>query len=814
MTKKPSVEALKVSPERDQGGLDEQQRRLVYARARMNKEQIANVEMLVRDSGLRDVGQGALKNVRAQLASKKNRASRTVESHTCELLFAYELEMDPEVQAYYVQVPCRPITRVYDNGRMHVSQATLDFLVFYRDSVKLVECKVLSWLEDKSVRSTEWHLTDGRWSCTPYERWAVANGLSFQIWFPPWPLGVCLRNHEGAYAFKDVELTALEQRAVKHALAIIAVAPHSIDELRESVPYFSERLALWLIAHRKAFGLIQSTPIEMGERFYLYADQRQAATVDQNTLERIASGLQQLDAHDPLNTASATDFRRGLNRLEHLEAIATGMKPMTRRMSALARQVHLGVAEGISPLSTCLTRFADCGNRQPRLSDEQQDAIDFVIAMHWNRNPVRTLRALWFHLEMECEKRAIKPPLESTLNRCVQKQNPTKRALAKGGMRAYQSVCPSSDPRHRSLVAWGYGHTLHIDSSQLDNRIAPNLALLFPAETPTFYIGMDATTCLPMAHSFIFGPACTDGFAILIRDFVSRHGFLPRVIFADRGPENTSNWLKQLCLENGITLMHPPTAASRFNGLAENAIKRVNDDVAHEFRGSTEPDMKGRAVDGKFKSRKNAETTFLTIQKAFIAYVYGDLARTPLDGGGTPTEKKEESLARFGLMGTPHAFNDDLLIKTSVSIDFKGKATEKKGIRTGNGFFTSNELVLMLRTKQPQEVRQDCMDPSVLHVSIGGVWLKAFHRTAQSIALLSPLEKLFILLRTPAVNCENRKLKKEVSRERFARNLLLAARTGGEHLAPSKEEKEVEDESPSTDLPNADWDSLPMFDEE
>ncbi|MCT7149573.1 hypothetical protein M1196_23285, partial [Salmonella enterica subsp. enterica serovar Oranienburg] len=83
----------------------------------------------------------------------------------------------------------------------------------------------------------------------------------------------------------------------------------------------------------------------------------------------------------------------------------------------------------------------------------------------------------------------------------------------------------------------GYGHTLHIDSSQFDARTAPEVVKAFDGHIPWFYIGVDGATRGPLARAFYFGKARTDGIALLMRDFVRRHGFLPRVIILDRGSD-------------------------------------------------------------------------------------------------------------------------------------------------------------------------------------------------------------------------------------------------------------------------------------
>lgn len=93
------------------GGPDEQTRRGIYAAAGLSYENIRRVEEAIKGSGQRRVGAGALTNVVTRFDSLKNGSPRTLESHTCELPCAYELELDPEVLGYYAQVLCVEVIR-------------------------------------------------------------------------------------------------------------------------------------------------------------------------------------------------------------------------------------------------------------------------------------------------------------------------------------------------------------------------------------------------------------------------------------------------------------------------------------------------------------------------------------------------------------------------------------------------------------------------------------------------------------------------------------------------------------------------------
>jgi putative transposase len=317
-----------------------------------------------------------------------------------------------------------------------------------------------------------------------------------------------------------------------------------------------------------------------------------------------------------------------------------------------------------------------------------------------------------------------------------------------------------------------------------------------PASKAKFYLGIDGATGDTMAHSLIFGSARTDGLALLMREYVKRHGMLPRMIHLDRGSENTSRWLNEFA-EGRISLRHSPTAASAWNGLVENAIKQVNDQVAHKLEGSTEPDQKGRKVDGRFKSFRNARTSFIVVVNQFVSYIYGDLASAPRSDGLSPIDKRRELIDLYGKLGTPCEFNDDLVIQTSVRITRCLKPDPQRGIRTADGWFCSDELLRYMRLHKVEQVRNDCCDPAILHVKIGHHWLRAFHNSVQSIAILSDSERLFELLYGPARRRAARAKRDDLSRRRHTRMQNAEfAKPAIEHLAP-----EARPDGPQLDTP-------------
>lgn len=785
---------------RELGGPSAAEREQIYARFGMSPRGIEEVERMIADSGLRPVGKSALTNVRVSLQSTKNQAARVVESHTCELVFAYELELDPDVLGYFVQVACRQISRTTSSGRTHVSSAHLDFLVFRKNGIELVECKTNAWLvHEASKPEAKWIKAGDCWRYAPYGDWAAQVGLTFRVWVAPELPGVYLQNLEACYALVGVELTVAEQLVIDRARRMLSRQPASIEELATAIPGFTTRQALWMLASRQAYGPLVSTPVVLADKFCLYTCEIQAREVDATALRAKAGLLADATIHDPLLKASTTDRNRAIKAYADLQEALAGKAPLTKRLKGLAKAVAAAVAEGFSPLVGCLTNFANSGNRSSRLLPEQEQAAAAAL-LAWNRGKVQLVRHLDYVFADECLKRGVAPIGKSRLDALRRAEDPRRHALATGGFRGFHRVRPSTDPRFRSLPPIGYGHVLYVDSSVFDLRYAAAHGDDIPPPKATFYVGIDGCTRMPMAHSLIFGPARTDGLALLLREYVKRHGFLPKIIHLDRGSENTSKWITEFC-DGRITLRHSPTAGSAWNGIAESAIKQINGQVAHQLPGSTLPDQRGRSVDGRFKSINQARVAFATAHELFVQYLYEDLPRTPGQDGRCPVEVRDDAVQDIGVMGTPCEWNDDFLICTSVR-PRRWSFDKRKGVRVDSSWFVGDPLITALRTHAPEEVRADCCDPTICFVLVGGIWIKAFHCRVQSIASASDREKLFARLWWPIARADARRRRDRIGRARYDRHqLAIAALPATQHLAPGSDP--ISPLEPTADTPRS-----------
>lgn len=749
------------------------EREATYQRLALTPAQQRAIEDLVRLSPARAVGNGALRNIRGTLPSKKCSEARIFESHTVERMFLYELELDPRVVGYVTQVPITRVERRLPNGHRHITAATLDTLVFSRDAINLVECKDLGWLRTHEGRKG-WSCKDGIWTCDPYAHWAAANGLSFKVWHPPYPFAIYLRNLELLYARLREQLDRDAEAAAAKIPTLLRNRALTWGELRARLPSLSGQALTTLLAQRCLFGTILSSPIG-SDGFRVFSDEAQAREVDQTLHAAQARMLGSPGEEVPATAASAAAEHRTLRRLRRLQAIEKGESTSTRRMRQLAKKVAEAAKKGVAPYDACMPSYAACGNRLPRLDETQQSLLRTAVREFQSRTPALAVTAAWCLLERQCVAAAVDAPSITTFRRALRAEDPATRALKTGGMRAYQAVAARSDPRLRSGAATGFMHTVHIDSSKRDVRASPEMKRLLDQRHAlkdddgrgydSFYIAVDEATELPVGHVFLVGPSRIDGVALLMREIVHRQGALPRVIIDDRGPDNQGRWLKPFALTKGITVLDTMTGGSRSNSQAERRIGQINARVSQRLLGTTAPDKAGRAVDGKFKSLQTARLEFLTICKLIEEFIYTDLPGVPDAQGETPQQKREEAVELHGSLGIPCKFDQALLFETSQRWTGGFTATEKRGIRLGNQDFTSAEVRSALRIATPQELRLDSADPSVLHVVINNQRLRAFHGQTQVRAALTPSERLWLRLVEPVIQAANRAKKTEIERK-------------------------------------------------
>ncbi|HET6805892.1 MAG TPA: hypothetical protein VFH59_10685 [Frateuria sp.] len=344
-----------------------------------------------------------------------------------------------------------------------------------------------------------------------------------------------------------------------------------------------------------------------------------------------------------------------------------------------------------------------------------------------------------------------------------------------------------------------------MDSTKFDARCSPDQLQGFGFECPTLYVAMDSASGMPLGYAVLFGPSRRLALAVLIRDVLHRQGVLPRYWIADGGAEYVGPWFEGFCDYTTATRIQPPPGAPRKNSLAENALGRINAEVAHRFLGSTDPDKAGRSVTAKQKSYATACHNYSTIVAELETYLFGDMPRTPVGSTRTgPRDEWERSGGVLEQVGCIHVnCMDDFLIATSVPLDRDVRVDPIRGVRYLQRKYVSDELLRLIRTERPIEIRIDCVDSHRIYVRFRSKWVLA--RTAQSLKRggLSDASKLFEGAVDGIRRSDAAKTRAEIRRQRTQRiDDANAAAKATRHLerqfdgtdqAQSKQTPEVEE---------------------
>lgn len=721
--------------------LTDAQRSLYYAARGLSPAVIRELEEMRLTSPSREVSQRGLKNVLVDMRSGCNQARRTLESASCEFIYALELDTFGGCHEYYNQVSPKNVVRYGKTSNAHV-----DFLVFRKDQLALIECKPRRSLEALQVkRPEEWQCHGGVWHRPALEAWAQDRGLIYEIWSPPEPHGIYGANLLAVYAAKSSDPTLTKDSCVTRLCTLLHGRALPLGVALDEVVGLTAAHVFCALAGGQVYGLLKSASIEQTDQFVLFGNREQSIECDERRLAALKCSGEQPVTASRLTTATPVDYAKAKARLARVDRMLQGTEPVTRRYSKLVRYVRDARRVGDSPLEVCLTHYVNSGRRVGQLTRDQETELARSVA-RYRRDPlIRTKLQGYDHLVLACRSQRIRPPCRATFQSRLQRFSREQRAHAVGGYRAFHAIEEAIDPMDRTLRCPVPGLMVHVDSTKLDARCSPSQLEGLEFDCPTLYVAVDSATGKPLGYSVLFGPSRRLALAVLIRDILHRQDFLPRYWVADGGAEYVGPWFEGFCDYAGATRIQPGPGAPRKNSLAENALGRINAEVAHRFLGSTDPDKAGRSVTAKHKSYATACHVYSTILAELERYLFEDVPNTPLPASRVcPADEWEQRVSVLGHVGVIRVSSmDDFLIATSIPLDRAVKVDPIRGIRYLQRKYVSSDLLRLCRTERPIEIRIDCVDPHRLYVKFRSRWVLA--QTAQSLkrGSLSGVAKLF-----------------------------------------------------------------------
>lgn len=761
-----------------------------------------------RNAPVRQVRSKGGGNVITPYQSRKMQRTVETESRHFEFPAAVSHEYDPDVLEYYPQ-PCRLKFEVIDgDGEIHAIDHTPDFLVIGERSVVLEERKPWSKLQSLASRNP-WRYqlgVDGHWRAPLIEQWLAERGIEYRI---RTERDVPQRRVENILLLEDYLDPAAPpcpvdvEQGVFNALNEDAVL--YLAEVYEKLNCRPDEV-FKLIADGLLISDIDVAPLEEPHRFRVYRDtavrefesarlrpvpkpvagvvdirigsrityDQQPYTVmvvgsskavlqsdDNRTVEIAISALEQLALNqdltaasdsvsmaEPLRLADVTEdeLKLALRRMSGLENVAAPNRTQRRHLKALA----IARLTGTDELVALVPRIRQRGNRQPRLSEAQEAAMQDVIREHHLTAIAPNAKHVDAQLARMCVERGIdKPSYPTLLARIKAIPQQTADRSRHGNRVAYQNsefvlVLYADTPVHGSRFL----QYVHMDHTELDIELV-SLRTGKCLGRPWLSLAIDAYTRRIVGIYLSFDPPSYRSNMMLLRDMVRRHRRLPQFIVVDNGPDFRSHDFDRFTELMGIHVRYRPAGRPRHGAVMERIFGHAHSSYVHNLAGNTKATKKVRQTTGKFLPSRLAEwcLEYLYYGLEYWAFDYYDTLDHPTLGM-SPRQACERSLANAGVRSHRIVtLTQDFLILTCPTVSRLGtrKVDRQRGVKIHNNFhYWCPELRDAKLHGKRLPVRYDPWDASTVYIQIHKRWVAAHCKTLVGLGQMTEKERELI----------------------------------------------------------------------
>ena len=758
----------------------------------------------VRHAPVRPVASRGGGNVVHQYQSLKMQRTLDTESRHLEFPAAVSHEHDPAVLEYYPQ-PCRLRFDLLDaHGDVHAVDHTPDFLVLTEAGAWLEEWKPRHRLE-RLAGHHPWRYRldpDGRWRAPGLEAWLAERGLGYRLCTED---DIPQRRVENILLLEDyldpdappcpVDIA----RRVQDALACDAVLP--LAELYDRLPCRPEDLFKLIAdgrlvadidhaslaeparcrvfrdlavrdfehARRAPVPLALDGSVDIAAGVRLTYDQRpytvtlvgaRKVVLEAADGQRVEIGLDSLEglvragdvrmadaplAPAPVGLADFTEaeLNQALGRLGGLEHVRQPNRSQRRYLKALA----LARLAGTDELVALVPRVRDRGNRSPRLTQAQEDAMDEVIRSEYLSHRAPNVKHCHRSLCKLCAERGIPAPSYPTLIERIKALPRQGADRARHGNRvAYQNgefvdVLYADTPVHGSR-AFQY---VHMDHTELDIELV-SLRTGKPIGRPWLSLAVDAHTRRLLGLYLSFDPPSYRANMMLLRDMVRRYRRLPQFIIVDNGADFRSGDFQRFCERLRIHLRYRPAGRPRHGAVLERLFGRLHSEYVHNLAGNTKALRNVRQTTGKYLPSRLAEWTLEALYHGldYWAFTYYDESAHP-SLGLSPREAFERSVQQSG--ERQHRIVNltrDFLVLTCPTVDRKGqrKVDRQRGVKVHHHYYYwCPEFSAPRLHGQSVPVRYDPWDAATVHVQVDGRWVAAHCKALVGLGRLTEKER-------------------------------------------------------------------------
>lgn len=701
----------------------------------------------------RAVQSSGKKNLCGAFPSRKMGRSLSFESGTAEYSIVVDLELDDDVVEIWDQ-PQPTTIRRSEVGKQRTTSYTPDLLVLRRTTAEVFQVKLESFIEQhKTEEPNDWVERDGRTSFVPADDAFSLIGLPHRVVTPVRNFAVRTLNVELLLQARAAPLQvdqALE-RAVSKALTERSCV--LLSELLTLLKRVDATPLLQMILRGEVHARLNDDLLSNPTSAWLALDPRLFAAIEAPIEyappETSSSGVR---------LPSAASGRLALARIRRLE---DSMPPATR--TRLRKLIRTGRESGLTEFASLLPRYSNSGNRRPRLSLVQIDAINSAIASFYAtpRRPSKSKAFRQYQVAAAELHPGYRPVSRPTFLEFLARIDPAKIGEGRGGKRSGNAAAGPSPVETRFPLP-----TRPFQHASIDHCLLPLHVVLFEkdgkritAQPWATVMRCGATGVIYSAWLSIKNPSCVAD-AIVLRRCVRAHGRLPEKIHSDRGADFWSNYFASVLAFFGVTHVMSPPASSRTNSTIEEVFAHMAREWLQERPGNSAIAPAARVVS---KSHRASETAELTLEEAwaemlaFIDWFNNRPVRLP---GASPAGLMKAGLAAFSCSGIPLEETREFVMSTAVDVR-NYKVDPKDGIRIDDRRYWAPALAGRVPMRRPLSVRLEPEDPSIVYALVNGQWHTCYSARTATFRNLDPFSKMAEATRV----MEGFNLKKQIREE-------------------------------------------------
>ena len=373
------------------------------------------------------------------------------------------------------------------------------------------------------------------------------------------------------------------------------------------------------------------------------------------------------------------------------------------------------------------------GNRSSRLPEDVVAIAEEVVKEFHNKPNNPKVAHTYLKYVEACTDRTIVPMSQSTFYEWIRSRESIRER--EGKRVAYQKAPIALTFDYEAPVHGVRPHEVcYVDHTVMNvflkGMTCPDLG------KPTLTLAIDGCTSQARAFYVSYDPAGFRAVLMVLRDYVRRHGRLPKTLVVDNGAEFRGDSLKLFCDLFGIHIRWRKAGQPRGAAMVERALGATEQEVLASMYGNSLNLKDPRLVTASVNPQNLIAFTLPALHGALESYLFNIHAkRIHPRFGITPVEFEKQRLLETGtrehvlvnydpsfmLLTSPHSG------ATTRSID------RQRGVFVDGIYYWHDELAQMKPRGESAEVRVEMWNASVVYVYFRDKWLVARARDGRRL---------------------------------------------------------------------------------